>query len=196
MKDDDLNARLRALGFFALADVLDDIIPMATKKRWSTTQLFEYVVALEEKERARRSVERRMSRSKLARFKTMADFDWEWPTRISADAIHAALDLDFMKNDHNVVLVGAQGLGKTMIAKNIVHNAVLAGHSALFITAADLLLDLAGQESARALDRRISTTRALPVCASMRSGTWNTNSARRTCSFSSCRSATRTSHWS
>jgi len=155
MKDDDLNARLLALGFFALADVLDDIIPMATKKRWSTTQLFEYVVALEEKERARRSVERRMSRSKLARFKTMADFDWDWPTRISADAIHAALDLDFMKNDHNVVLVGAQGLGKTMIAKNIVHNAVLAGHSALFVTAADLLLDLAGQESARALDRRM-----------------------------------------
>ena len=27
MKNDDLNARLRALGFFALADALDDIIP-------------------------------------------------------------------------------------------------------------------------------------------------------------------------
>ncbi len=155
MKDDDLDARLRALGLFALADALDDIIPMATKKRWSTTQLLEYIAALEERERARRSVERRMSRSKLARFKSMADFDWDWPTRISSDAIHAALDLDFMKNDHNVVLVGAQGLGKTMIAKNIVHNAVLAGHSALFITAADLLLDLASQESARALDRRM-----------------------------------------
>lgn len=155
MKDDELNARLRALGFFSLADALDDIIPMATKKRWSTVQLFEYVAALEERERARRSVERRTRRSKLGRFKTMADFDWDWPTRISADAIHAALDLDFMKNDHNVVLVGAQGLGKTMIAKNIVHNAVLAGHSALFVTAADLLLDLAGQDSARALDRRM-----------------------------------------
>lgn len=155
MKDDDLKGRLRALGFFALTEALDDIIAMATKKRWSTTQFLEYAVTLEDKERARRSVERRMSRSKLARFKTMADFDWDWPTRISADAIHAALDLDFMKNDHNVVLVGAQGLGKTMIAKNIVHNAVLAGHSALFITAADLLLDLAGQESARALDRRM-----------------------------------------
>lgn len=155
MKDEELNARLRALGFFALADVLDDIIQMATTKRWSTTQLLEYIVALEERERARRSVERRMNRSKLGRFKGMADFDWDWPTRISADAIHAALALDFMKNDHNVVLVGAQGLGKTMIAKNIVHNAVLAGHSALFITAADLLLDLASQESARALDRRM-----------------------------------------
>lgn len=152
---DDLHERLRALGLHALADTLDDVIPTATKKRWSPTQLVEHIVALEERERARRSLERRSSRSKLGRFKAMADFDWEWPTHITADAVHAALALDFLERGHNVVLVGAQGLGKTMIAKNIVHNAVLAGHSALFITAADLLLDLAGQESARALDRRM-----------------------------------------
>ena len=42
-----------------------------------------------------------------------------------------------------------------MIAKNIVHNAVLAGYSALFTTASDLLLNLARQESARGLDRRL-----------------------------------------
>ena len=155
MNDDDLRERLRALGLYALADLLDDVIPMATKKRWSPSQLFEHVAELEERERGRRSVERRMSRSKLARFKAMGDFDWDWPTKISADAVHAALDLDFMKNGNNVVIVGAQGLGKTMIAKNIAHQAVLAGHSALFTTAAELLLDLASQESARALDRRM-----------------------------------------
>ncbi len=155
MNDEDLCTQLRALGFYALADNLDDIIAAATKKRWSPTQIFEHVARLEQRERARRSVERRMRISKLGRFKAMVDFDWDWPSRIAADAINDALTLDFMKNGHNVVLVGAQGLGKTMIAKNIVHNAVLAGHSALFITAADLLLDLAGQESVRALDRRM-----------------------------------------
>lgn len=35
------------------------------------------------------------------------------------------------------------------------HQAILHGHSALFTTAADLLLDLNGQETARALDRRL-----------------------------------------
>ena len=73
----DLHERLRALGLYALADTLDDVIAMATKKRWSPAQLFEHVAHVEERERARRSVERRMSRSKLARFKAMADFDWE-----------------------------------------------------------------------------------------------------------------------
>ena len=53
-----------------------------------------------------------------------------------------------------------------MLAKNIAHQAVLAGHSALFTTAADLLLDLNGQETARALERRLRhyTRPALLVC--------------------------------
>ena len=54
-----------------------------------------------------------------------------------------------------VVLVAPGGLGKTMIAQNIAHRAVLAGRSVLFLSAAQLLLDLGAQESARALDRRL-----------------------------------------
>jgi len=42
-----------------------------------------------------------------------------------------------------------------MLAKNIAHEAILAGKTALFTTAADLLLDLNGQETARALERRL-----------------------------------------
>lgn len=51
-------------------------------------------------------------------------------------------------------MVGAQGLGKTRIAKNVAHQTVLAGRSAIFITASDLILDLTAQETARDLDRR------------------------------------------
>ena len=42
-----------------------------------------------------------------------------------------------------------------MLAKNLVHEAVLAGHSGRFLTASDLLLDLNGQETARGLERRL-----------------------------------------
>ena len=53
------------------------------------------------------------------------------------------------------VLVAAQGLGKTMLARNIVHAAVLQGYSALFIEASRMLLDLGAQDSARSLERRL-----------------------------------------
>jgi DNA replication protein DnaC len=151
----DLADRLRPLGLLVTAATLDDLIASATKKRWGAQQLLEYVADTEEKDRARRGLERRMSRSRLERFKPMADFDWNWPTKIDRGLVESALRLDFLEPGRNVVLVAPQGLGKTMIAQNIAHQTVLAGKSVLFISAAQLLLDLAAQESARALDRRL-----------------------------------------
>lgn len=90
-------------------------------------------------------------------------FDWAWPKRIDRDAVDSVMHLDFLADARNVVLVAAQGLGKTMIAQNVVHAALRAGHSALFVTAAQMLLDLGAQESARALDRRIRYYASRPL---------------------------------
>ena len=151
----DVQARLRALGLGATAASLPDILALATKKRFGPTELFEHVADLEEKDRARRGLERRMSRSRLERFKPMSDFDWSWPKQIDRSLVESLLSLDFLGAARNVVLVAPGGLGKTMIAQNLAHRAVLAGQSVLFLSTAQLLLDLGGQESARALERRL-----------------------------------------
>ena len=152
---DELRERLRGMGLHALANDYDDILSMSIKKRWTLEHALHYIANREEEEHARRTIERRQRTSKLGRFKPVADFDWKWPSRINQPTVHDALDLGFMRENKNVVLIGGQGLGKTMLAKNITSNAVQAGHSALFITAADLLLDLEAQESASALQRRL-----------------------------------------
>jgi DNA replication protein DnaC len=151
----DLRSRLRALGLLATGNGLDDLVALATKKRWGPIETLEHVADLEEKDRARRGLERRMSRSRLEKFKPMSDFDWTWPTKIERSLVESILALDFIDAARNVVLVAPGGLGKTMIAQNIAHRAILAGRSVLFLSAAQLLLDLAGQESARALERRL-----------------------------------------
>ncbi len=147
---------LKLLGLHHTAEHLDDLVALATKRRWSPTQLLEHLADVEQQERARRSLERRLLRSRLGRFTSMDAFDWAWPTRIDR-AAEAALRLDFLAAGRNCVLVAAQGLGKTMIAQNIAHQAVLAGHHVLFTTAAQLLLDLGSQESTRALARRLNS---------------------------------------
>lgn len=151
----DLQTRLRALNLLGTAGSFDDLVAMATKKRWGPQQVVEQIVDIEEKDRARRGLERRQARSRLERFKPMADFDWSWPKKIERALVESAVRLDFIESARNVVLVAPQGLGKTMIAQNIAHQAILTGHGVLFISAAQLLLDLAAQESARALDRRL-----------------------------------------
>jgi DNA replication protein DnaC len=154
---------LKAIGLVHTATQLDDLVALATKRRWNATQLLEYVAEAEARERTKKSLERRIGRSKLGTFKPLADFDWNWPRRIEREAVEAAMQLDFLDHARNIVLVASQGLGKTMIAQNIAHAALLAGHSALFITAAQMLLDLGGQESARALDRRLRYYASRPL---------------------------------
>ena len=109
----------------------------------------------EEQERARRSLERRLAEAHIGRFKPLADFDWAWPVSCDKPAIEALMSLDFLKEVANVVLVAPNGLGKTMIAKNVAHQAVLHGHSVLFVTAGRMLGELAALDSDSALRRRL-----------------------------------------
>ena len=116
MTERDLRSRLRALGLSATADGLDDLVALASKKRWGAIELFEHVATLEEKDRTRRGLERRLKRSRLERFKPMVDYDWNWPKKIDRPLVESVLRLDFIAEPRNVVLVAPQGLGKTVIA--------------------------------------------------------------------------------
>lgn len=113
------------------------------------------LVDWEETERRRRGLERRLRNAHLGRFKPLSDFDWKWPKRCDQAAVASMMSLDFMKDATNLLLVGNNGVGKSMIAQNIAHQAVLQGHSALLVNAAQMLGDLAGRDSDGALNRRL-----------------------------------------
>jgi DNA replication protein DnaC len=140
----DLAAQLKQLGLPLTAQGLDDLLARASTQRWSPRQLLEEIARSEITDLARRRLERRLAQARLGRFKPLADFDWHWPNKIDRPLIERALTLDFLTSGRNLIVCGTNGLGKTMIAKNIAHAAVLAGHSVLFRTAADLLADLDG----------------------------------------------------
>jgi DNA replication protein DnaC len=151
----ELAKQLEALRLPRTAADLDDFLARATKGRWSASVVLEELARQELQERERRSLERRLHAAHLGRFKPIDEFDWGWPTKIDRAAIDRALSGDLVRERDNLVLVAAQGLGKTMLARNIAHAAVLQGHSALFTEASSLLLDLGSQDSPRALERRL-----------------------------------------
>jgi DNA replication protein DnaC len=91
----------------------------------------------------------------LGQFKPLADFDWSWPKEIDRAAIEELMGLQFLDDATNVVLVGPNGVGKSMCAANLGYQAVLAGHTALFTTAGQMLSDLAALDSDSALRRRL-----------------------------------------
>lgn len=115
------------------------------------TQLIEY----EEAERQRRSLERRVRDARIGVFKPMADFDWAWPKKLDRDAVEDLFTLQFLRDGINAVLLGPNGVGKTMTIKNLAHHALLRGFTVRFTTASEMLGDLASRESSVALNRRL-----------------------------------------
>jgi DNA replication protein DnaC len=109
----------------------------------------------EHEERRRRSLERRLKDARIGRFKPLCDFDWAWPKRCDRAAIEALMALEFLDEKANVVLVGPNGVGKSTLAQNIAHQALIAGHTVLFTSAGQLLGDLCALDSDSALRRRL-----------------------------------------
>lgn len=134
---------------------LHGVINQANEISEEGAAFLERFITWEEAHRSQRSLEGRLYRAKLERFKSMADFDWEWPKRCDRDIVEQWLQLEFMSGANNLILCGPNGVGKTMIAKNIAFQSVLKGGTALFITAADMLTNLADLDSDRALRSRI-----------------------------------------
>jgi len=138
----DLKANLERISLKSFAQNIDDFIVRAAKAKWTPRRIIEELCLIESNERARLSFELRLRFSGIGRFKPMADFNWNWPREIDRVIIEQALTLDFIQEGRNLILIGGNGLGKTMIAQNIAYNAVMAGHSVLFRSAADIIQNL------------------------------------------------------
>lgn len=145
---DDIVLRERAyrLGLHGLLAHWDEVVSAS----WLPT-LLDY----EEAERTQRSLERRIRNARLGSFKPLVDFDWSWPKKIDRAAIDEVLSLGFFEEGANTLLLGPNGVGKTMLLKNLAHNALLRGYTVRFITASDMLNDLAIPDTSVALARRL-----------------------------------------
>jgi DNA replication protein DnaC len=143
---ENLRERLLRLGLYGLLANLEALI----HEPWLPQML-----QIEEAERARRSFRRRLKAARLQTYKPFADFDWRWPTQCDRPLIEELFSLAFIEEAANIVLIGPNGIGKTMLAKNLVHQAVLHGHTARFTLASDMLHDLAAQDSSTSLARRL-----------------------------------------
>lgn len=143
---DQLAQRARRLGLYGLLARWQEL----GDQPWVAT-----LIDAEEAERSRRSLERRIRTSKVGRFKPIADLDWSWPDKIDRPLIEELMQLGFIEEATNIILAGPNGVGKSTIAQNIVHQALLRGHTVLCASASAMLNDLDAQDTSTALARRL-----------------------------------------
>ncbi len=147
----ELTQQLKDLKLSYLSNNLDSFLSSHSKS--SARDVISRMAELELIDKAGRGTETRVHKAKLGAFKKMSEFDWAWTKNIDRATIEELLEGNFIKTSKNIIIAGAQGLGKTMLAKNLAWNAAIKGYSALFTSASKMVIELSSQESGAALQR-------------------------------------------
>lgn len=137
-----LESALQSVGFRLDGDSIDQIVRDGVRDALAHPDILARLAAAEVHRRRARSFTKRLSKSRVGQAAPVADFDFNHPTRIDRELVDRAFTLRFVGEGGAVLLVAPPGLGKTHLAKALVHASLAAGHRALFVDAILTLDDL------------------------------------------------------
>jgi DNA replication protein DnaC len=155
MRAHQLETTLKSL---ALSGMLDTLEARLAQAHAGELGHVEFLQALCEDELARRDaagIERRVRQARFEQAHAIEDFDFTYNPKIPAARIRDLTTLRFLEAGESVVLHGPVGVGKTMVAQALGHQACRRGHSVLFAKTSRLLADLAGGHADRTWEARL-----------------------------------------
>lgn len=134
-REERLRENLKQLKLQKIAEVFPEAIRLASQSETSFLDFLDQLVAQEAAYRHERMVKYRIAAARLPFRKTLAEYDFSWPTRINKQKILDLFDLSFIERKSNAVLIGQTGLGKTHLCNALAFAACEANISTRFTTA-------------------------------------------------------------
>lgn len=134
----DLEAGLRRLKLAAVRRTAPEVLQVAKTQRWTPEEVLRTLI---EAEIAARDASNTANRLKAAAFpivKTLEGFDLTAST-IPQATIDYLSSLEWVRVQHNLVIIGPPGTGKSHTLLGLGHAAIHAGHKVRYFTAADLI---------------------------------------------------------
>ena len=125
-----------ALEWSALAD-------QASGNESSLADFLEQLLHLELDARMQRTRDTLLKFAGLPAIKRFEDYDFNFATGAPRKQLQQLTSLAFIERAENIVLLGPSGVGKSHLAISLAHKAIMNGIKTRFITAADLMLQLA-----------------------------------------------------
>jgi len=163
-----LEQKLQQLNLSAMSHQLEQKIAEAAAKNMSVAATIEWLADLELEARTGRAIDRRFRCSRLQSQPSIDAFQFHHhKSRVQAkNRILRLLDLTFIRQGTNLVLIGNPGVGKTFLAKVFGWKACQANQRVLFTTAMDMLNQLSASQVDHSLVRKLKayTEPALLIC--------------------------------
>jgi DNA replication protein DnaC len=154
---DRLKEKLVSLNLKAMAQQLDAVLQQAQEKNESFASSLNRLVDLEIERRHQSAIKLRWDQSRLPDRATIDrfDFDHHRTRKEQKTRILNLLDLEFIRQRADVILIGNPGTGKTFLAKCIALAACNANMKVLFTSAMDMINHLIAAEADRTLLKKL-----------------------------------------
>jgi DNA replication protein DnaC len=169
MKDlERLKEKLIGLRLKLMAQHLETVLKEATQKNLDFLSILNRLADLEAEHRWHNATKLRFQQSRLNEKITIDQFDFHHHSsrRDQKTQILNLLNLHFIKEHKDVIVIGNPGAGKTFLAKCIAYAACNANIKVLFTTAIDMINHLIAAEADRSLLKKLHyyQSPALLVC--------------------------------
>jgi DNA replication protein DnaC len=144
LTDVDLDGLLKRLHLANARRAWRELVQRAEREEWSYRDFLLLLVAEETAHRQQTRLARMVRRAQFPFLKTIDDFNFTYQSTVRLSLLGSALAPDFVTEGRCVIFGGKPGRGKTHLAIAIAYRAIQNGFDALFVTAAELIDELAG----------------------------------------------------
>src|SRR5256714_8848377 len=127
----------------------------AGEQQWTHVHYLEHLIEGEVNHRRQRTIQRRVKEARFPVLKTLEQFRWDCPKKITRLQVQNLFRLQFIQDNANVIFLGTVGVGKTHLATALGYAACLEGHSVLFANAINVINDLSAAQKNSALKQQL-----------------------------------------
>ena len=143
LQHDRIDALCQGLKLERMAAEWPALAQTAATGESSYADFLEQLLVTEHDARGERTRQTLLKLATLPAVKTLEQYDFNFASGAPRAQLHELAALTFIERAENVVLLGPSGVGKSHLAIALAYRAVMASIKTRFITAADLMLQLA-----------------------------------------------------